>query len=83
MIPTSDPSKNIRDLLSELPEDDAEALRPLLLSLHSMAVQSAPVPSPELAAKLETATAAAALGLSTRSRSHIRGLRALVRPARQ
>ena len=53
MIPSSDPSKNIRDLLSELPEDDAEALRPLLLSLHSMAAQSAPVPSPELAAILE------------------------------
>jgi hypothetical protein len=93
VIPSSDRSENIRDLLSELAEDDAEALRPLLLSLHSMSLhsmslhsrslQSAPVPSPELAAKLETATAAAALGLSTRSRSHIRGLRALVRPARQ
>ena len=83
MIPSSDPSENIQDLLSELAEDDAAALRPLLLSLHSMSLQSAPVPSPELAAKLETATAAAALGLSTRSRSHIRGLCALVRPARQ
>ena len=53
MIHSSDPSENIRDLLSELAEDDAEALRPLLLSLHSMSVQSAPVPSPELAAILE------------------------------
>ncbi|MEC5170067.1 hypothetical protein RCH11_002555 [Glaciihabitans sp. GrIS 2.15] len=88
MIPSSDRSENIRDLLSELAEDDAEALRPLLLSLHSMSLhsmslQSAPVTSPELAAKFETGTAAAASGLSTRSRSHIRGLRALVRPARQ
>lgn len=53
MIHSSDPSENIRDLLSELAEDDAEALRPLLLSLHSMSVQSAPVPSPELAVILE------------------------------
>ena len=84
MIPSSDRSENIRDLLSELAEDDAEALRPLLLTLHStMSLQSAPVPSPELAAKLETGTASAASGLSTRSRSHIRGLCALVRPARQ
>ena len=53
MTSSSDPSANMRDLLSELAEDDAEALRPLLLSLHSMSVQSAPVPSPELAAILE------------------------------
>ena len=53
MIPSSDPSENIQDLLSELAEDDAAALRPLLLSLHSMSLQSAPVPSPELAALLE------------------------------
>ena len=53
MTPFSDPSENIRDLLSELAEDDAEALRPLLLLLHSMSLQSAPVPSPELAALLE------------------------------
>ena len=32
MIHSSDPTENIRDLLSELAEDDAEALRPLLLS---------------------------------------------------
>ena len=53
MIPSSDPTENIRELLSELAEDDAEALRPLLLSLHSMSVQAAPVPSPELVAILE------------------------------
>ena len=53
MIPSSEPSENIRHLLSELAEDDAEALRPLLLSLHSMSLQPAPVPSPELAAILE------------------------------
>ena len=53
MISSSDPSENIRDLLSELAEADAEALRPLLLSLHSMSLQPAPVPSPELAALLE------------------------------
>ena len=54
MIASSDPSENIRDLLSELAEDDAEALRPLLLSLHSLSLQSAPVPSPELAAIFES-----------------------------
>ena len=53
MIPSSDPTENIRELLSELAEDDAEALLPLLLSLHSMSVQAAPVPSPELVAILE------------------------------
>ena len=53
MSPSSDAYENIRDLLSELAEGDAEALRPLLLSLHSMSLQSAPVPSPELAAILE------------------------------
>ena len=50
---SSDPNENIRDLLSELAEDDAEALRPFLLSLRSMSMQSAPVPSTELAAMLK------------------------------
>ena len=45
----SDPNENIRALLAELPEDDANAVRPLLLALQAISRESAPAPSPELA----------------------------------
>ena len=52
MNTAGDANENIRDLLSELTEAEADAVRPLLLSLQSMSQESAPPPSPELAALL-------------------------------
>lgn len=63
MKPEHDTTDNVRELLSELSEADAERLRPIFLSLQSMAHGEVPAPSAELAAALEasrsTATAPA------------------------
>jgi hypothetical protein len=48
-----DANENVRDLLSGLSEARAAAVRPLLLSLQSMAQGEVPAPSPELVAVLE------------------------------
>ena len=48
-----DASENVRDLLSGLTDTEAAAIRPLLLSLQSMAQGEIPAPSPELVAALE------------------------------
>ncbi len=54
MNPVGDANENLRDLLSDLTETEADTVRPLLLSLQSMLQESAPSPSPELAALLGT-----------------------------
>jgi hypothetical protein len=46
-------NEQVRELLAGLDEAHAETIRPLLLSLQSMAIGEPPVPSPELAALLE------------------------------
>jgi hypothetical protein len=48
-----DASENVRDLLSGLTEANAAAIRPLLLSLQSIAQGEVPAPSPALVAALE------------------------------
>jgi hypothetical protein len=47
-----EPSEQVRELLAGLDVAHAETVRPLLLSLQSMADRDAPTPSPELAALL-------------------------------
>ncbi|HEY2643975.1 MAG TPA: hypothetical protein VGI56_09505 [Galbitalea sp.] len=60
-----DANESVRELLSELTEKDAEAVRPLLISLQSMAEGTAPAPSPRLAAALDA-------NESSKSRAHRR-----------
>lgn len=53
MKSTGNPDDNIRDLLSGLADADADAVRPLLVSLQSLSHDAAPTPSAALAAVLE------------------------------
>ena len=65
------PDENIRDILSTLPAEDANAVRPLLLSLHSLSQDAAPAPSAELEGLL---TGNASTGVVNPRRIHRRTL---------